>query len=135
MNVAAVMEEMGASLDAVEGLRGFSYPANAVVPPAALVGWPYDIDPELTMVRGAWSAVFPVLVVVGKADVKAARDVMSAHLGDVGPASVMAALNSGLHVAYDAARMTSARVQPVSIAGIEYLGAIIDVAVTGQGGM
>lgn len=126
---------MGARLDSVDGVRGFSYPANAVVPPAAMVGWPYDIDPELTMARGAWSATFPVLVVVGKSDIRSARDVMSAHLADSGPASVMAALNSGLHTAYDAARMTKAHVEPVSIAGIEYLGAIIDVAVIGQKGM
>lgn len=133
--MSAIMEEMGVALDSVEGLRGFSYPANAVVPPAAMVGWPYDIDYALTMTPGAWSAVFPVLVVVGKSDVRSARDAMSAHLAGSGPSSVMAALNGGLHTAYDAARMTKAHVEPVSIAGIEYLGAIIDVAVTGQGGM
>jgi hypothetical protein len=136
MDVAAVMDELARALDSVEGLekRVFAYPAPNVVPPAAFVGWPDEIDYNATMVHGAVTLTLPVLVVVGKADVRSARDTVAAYLNSSGPASVPAALEGGLRSACDSARVTSAHVAPVSIAGIEYLAALLDVAVTGRGG-
>lgn len=134
MHVAGVMDALAERLASIGDLRGrtFAYPPSALVPPAAVVGWPDEIDYDLAMVRGGWSATFPVLVVVGKSDVRSARNAIAAHLDGAGPKSVRAALDGGAHTAYDAALVTKAHVEPVSIAGIEYLAAILDVAVTGR---
>ena len=136
MNVSDVMDELAGALASIPALaeRTFAYPAPGVVPPAAMVGWPDQIDYDVTMARGAWSATFPVLIAVGKADVRSARDAIGAYVSSTGASSVRAALDAGLHSAYDSARVTSARVEPVSIAGVEYLAALLDVEVTGQGG-
>jgi len=133
LNIRAVMNELGAILGSIDGLRAFAYPAPNVTPPAAFVGWPDEIDYDLAMARGAWGAKFPVLVAVGKADVESARDAMSAYLAGDGPLSVRAALDAAEPVSFDAARVTGAQVRPVTIAGIEYLAAILDVEIIGQG--
>lgn len=132
MNVARVMDALAAVLKTV-GLRVFAYPAPNVVPPAGFVGWPDEINYDVSMARG-WSARFPVLIVVGKGDVRSARDAISAYVSSTGSSSVRAALGAGTGVAYDSARVTRAHVEPVSIAAIEYLAALLDVEVTGQGG-
>lgn len=134
MRLSVVMDALGAALDQLDGLKGFPYPSPAVTPPAALVGWPYDIDDTGTMARGMWQATFPVLIVVGKSDLKSARDAMSEYLDSSSPASVHAALTRGRGRGYDAAVVgPDGRVEPISIAGVEYLGAVLDVRVTGQG--
>ena len=133
MNPATVMEELALVLDSVEGLKGrtFGYPPNALVPPAAVVGWPDEGNNDVTAARGAWSVKFPLLIVVGKSDIRSARDTIGAYLDTAGPASVPAALDAGLSFAYDSALVTKWHVEPVSIAGIEYLAALLDVEITG----
>ena len=130
MDVAAVMDALGAQLERISGLRVFAYPAPGVVPPVAMIGWPSAIDYDQAMGRAAWSATFPVLIAVGKGDVRSARDTIGAYLAGKGPDSVRVALD-GPTVAYDEARVTSAHVEPITIAGIEYLAAILDVEIVG----
>lgn len=132
MNMAAVMTELGQALNGIGGLRVFDYPAPGVVPPAGFVGWPDQINYDSTMLRGGWSATFPLLIVVGKTDMRSARDAIAAYMDSSGPSSVRAALDTGVRSAYDAALVTGARIDPVSIAGTEYLAALFDVAVTGR---
>jgi hypothetical protein len=132
MDIGRVMDEVGRALGSVVGLRErvFAYPAPNVVPPAAFVGWPDDIDYTATMGR-AVTLTLPVLVVVGKADIRSARDTITAYLSSSGPGSVPAALDGGSYVACDSVRVMKAHVDPVSIAGIEYLAALLDVEITG----
>lgn len=134
MNPAAVMDDLAGALESLKGLAGrtFAYPPNAVVPPAACVGWPDEIDYDAAMVRGGWSMTLPVLIVAGKSDIKSARDTIGAYLSTSGPSSVRAALDIP-RATYDSARVVGKpHVEPVSIAGIDYLAAILDVAVTGR---
>lgn len=128
------MDALAERLASIDDLRGrtFAYPPSALVPPAAVVGWPDEINYDLAMARGGWLATFPMLVVVAKSDMRSARDTIATYLDGVGPSSVRAALDGGVHVAYDSALVMKAHVEPVSIAGIEYLAAILDVAVTGR---
>jgi hypothetical protein len=135
VDLAAIMDELARDLGSVEGLqeRVFAYPPNALIPPAAVVGWPDEIDYDAAFARGAWSVKFPLLIVVGRSDVRSARDAISAYLAGSGPSSVRTALDGGAaHSAYDSARVIPAHVGPATIAGIEYLAAVLDVAVTGR---
>ena len=83
----------------------------------------------------AATMTLPVLVVVGKGDVRSARDTIAAYLDSSGPSSVVAALEGGLYSACDSVRVLKAHVDPVSIAGIEYLAALLDVEVTSGKGL
>ena len=134
MNLSDVADELATVLAGVTGLRAFGYPAPSVVPPAAVVGWPDEIDPHATFARGGWTAKFPVLIAVGKGDVRSSADAVYGYLNSSGAGSVLAAFTNGRGTSYDSAIVTSARVEPITIAGIEYLAALLDVEVMGQGG-
>ena len=100
---------------------------------AAPAGW--RIDAESTMFRMVWDAAIPSTDEIPEA-IKvppglSPRDAISAYVSSTGAASVRAALGSGRGAAYDSARVTSARVEPISIAGIEYLAALLDVEIMG----
>jgi hypothetical protein len=128
------MDELGEALSGISGLRVFPYTADRVVPPAAIVGWPDEIRFDGTMLRGMDSMTFPVWVVVGTADARSARDTLAAYLDGAGASSVKAAIDGGTYTACHSARVSSARIEPISIAGINYLAAVLDVEVTGRGG-
>lgn len=53
MNLAAVMDELGAALGTIPGLRVFPYWADRITPPAAVVGWPDPLTYDATMRRGS----------------------------------------------------------------------------------
>jgi hypothetical protein len=72
--------------------------------------------------------------VTGDVDARSARDILAAYLDGSGSSSVKAAIDGGTYAACDSARVTEARIEPVSIAGIPYLAAVVDVAVYGTGG-
>jgi hypothetical protein len=76
----------------------------------------------------------PVWVVVGKADARSARDTLAAYLDGAGARSVKAALDGGTYTTCDTVRVAKATVEAVSIGGTDYLAAILEVEITGQGG-
>lgn len=133
MRVGRVMDELGAALERIDGLRVYPYGAKRITPPAAVVGWPDPISYDGALARGMDSMTFPVLVATGDLDARASRDTLAAYLDGDGPSSVKAAIDGGSYTACDSARVTEARVEPVTIAGIPYLAAVVDVAVSGNG--
>jgi hypothetical protein len=134
VNVAAVMDALGVRLEEIGGLRVYPYSADRVTPPAAIVGWPEPITYDGTLARGLDSMTFPVWIVVGRVDARSARDTLAAYLDGSGTSSVKAALDGGTYTACDSVRVSTAHVESVSIAGTDYLAAILDVEVIGQGG-
>lgn len=133
MRVGAVMDELGVALSTIDGLRVFPYGAKRIVPPAAVVGWPDPIRFDETIARGLDYMTFPILIATGDLDARSARDVLAAYLDGAGASSVKAALEAGTYTACDSVRATEARIDPVTIAGIPYLAAVVDVAVYGTG--
>lgn len=133
MNVSDVRVELGTALESITGLRVFPYGAKRIVPPAAIVGWPDPISYDVQLARGADAMTFPVLLTVGDLDAEASALVVGAYLARDGASSVKSALEGGTYAACDSVRVTEARVEPVTFAGIPYLAAVVDVAVYGQG--
>jgi hypothetical protein len=133
MNIAAVMDELGDALGAIDGLRVFPYSAPAISPPAAIVGWPEPITYDSTMARGMDELSLPVWVLVGKVDARTSRDALAAYLDGSGGSSVKAAIDGGTYTACDSVRVTSATVEAITSGGVEYLGAVLQVEITGQG--
>lgn len=133
MNVASLMDQLGAALDEIEGLTVFPYSAERVLPPAAIVGWPDPLTYDNTMGRGSDLITLPVWVLVGRFDALSARDTLAAYLDGSGPSSVKAVLDGGLYTACDSVRVASATVEPISSGGVEYLGAVLQVEIRGTG--
>lgn len=129
VSVSSIMDTLGDALEEIEGLRVFPYYADRVHPPAVVVGWPDSYAYDSTMARGADTLVFPVTVVVGRADARSSRDQLSLYADGSGSTSVKQAIEElGPWV-----RVMSAEFGVVSIAGVEYLAATFDVEVVAYG--
>jgi hypothetical protein len=130
LDLGGVMDAIGAALGTIAGLRVADYPSDSANPPQAIVGLPAEpIEYDATMGRGADRVVLPVAVLVGKVSDRAARDALSAYLSGTGAQSVKGALDGTLGGVAQTVRVTSARVDVVTIQAVDYLGATFDVEV------
>lgn len=133
MKLDDVMDEVAARLSAIEGLRVFAYPADDVKPPAAVVLYPEAITFDETYGRGMDRMTLPVLVVVGRPTDRSARDRLAQYCHGSGPASVKAALEAGDGAAFDSIRVTGIEFPTATIGGTEYMAAMFDLDIAGQG--
>ena len=129
-----VADELTARLDTITGLRCFGYPPATVVPPAAIVSYPESIEFDQTYGRGmdrisAW----PVLIVVGKATDRSAREKVYGYAAATGATSVKAVLESGTYTSFDTIRVVDASFDVVTIAGNDYISALFTLDIAGQG--
>lgn len=135
MNIATVMDEIGDALKVpVPKLRVTPYYAGSLTPPGAIVGLPDTHTFDATMGRGTDHATFPIIVVVGKADAKSARDKLAAYANGTGAASVKAAVEGHEYTACDPPAVRSIEYATSTIGGVEYLSAtfLVDVYGTGE---
>lgn len=133
MNIANVMDQLGAAVDTIAGVRVFPYWADKVTPPAAVVGWPEPLQYDSTFARGADRATFPITLIVGKVDVRSARNDLSRFLDGSGAASVKAAVDGHVTAAWQSVRVQSVEVAVITISSTDYLGAEFQVDVIGSG--
>lgn len=133
MNVAMVMDEIGAALKTIAGLKVFPYSASKVTPPAAIVGWPDPYTYDDTMGRGSDRLTIPVYVVVGNVSARASRDAIARYADGSGEASVKAAIEAADYESCDSIRVESCEFGTTTVAGTEYLLATFQMDVTGAG--
>ena len=96
----------------------YPFPAEAIEPPAWIVGFPRQIEYDSTFRRGSDRAEFPIWYVVSRVDPKAARDAISAIIA--GASSIKAILDGDLGGAVQAARVTNCQPVYIDIAGVPY---------------
>lgn len=128
-----VMDEVGEALDTIEGLRVFPYWADRITPPAAIVGFPDSYEFDQTYGRGSDRFVLPVLVLVGQADARTARDSLAKYVHGSGSASVKSAIESHTPTSYDSARVQGVEFGTVTVAGTPYLAATFLINIIGPG--
>jgi hypothetical protein len=136
MNIAHVMDEISAALRTITGLRVFPYNADRVTAPAAVVTLPDQVEYDATQVRGADTFKLDVYVFVARIDQRTGRDALAAYLDGSGPSSIKAAVDNSATVVYttcDVVRVASASVEPLSSGGVEHLGAVFTLEITGKG--
>ncbi len=133
MDLASCMDQIGDRLDTIVGLRVHRYPPPTVTPPAAVVSYPETIDFDQTYGRGADKMTIPVVVVVGRASDRAARDALGAYCDGSGASSVKAVLESGTYTAFHTVRVESIEFDVVTIAAVDYMAALFDLDIAGSG--
>lgn len=136
MDLAAVMDEIATSVATVDGLEGrtFAYPPPSVTGFAGIVSYPDRIDYDLTYGRGGDTIVdLPILVVVGKATDRTARDRVAQYAAGSGPMSVKTAVETGPHTSFDDIQVTSCEFDVVTIAAVDYISAMFRMNIVGQG--
>ena len=136
MDLARVMDEIAGKVRTVEGLGGrvSEWPASSVVAPAGIVTYPDKVEYDQTYGRGM--DVFrglEVLVVVGKANDRSARNRVAAYTAGDGPKSVKQAIETKPHVSFDDLQVIDADFDVVTIAGVDYIAAIFRMDIAGQG--
>jgi hypothetical protein len=134
VDLGDVMDDLGAALGTITGLRVFPYWADKIVPPAAIVGFPESIDYDETMGRGADHLQLPVIVVVARRDGRSSRPRLTKYVAGTGTDSVKAAIEAYAATAYHSARVERVEFGTPTIAGVEHLAATFSVDVIGAGG-
>lgn len=135
MNVQTVKEEILTAL-AGTGLRGYAWDIGSISPPAALPGWPDDVEYVGTYGRGQTRVPdLPLLVIVGKASERSAATALGAYLAETGATSVPAKIEgrAGSWVACDVVTVTRAKILVVTFGGVEYLAAEFHLDIVGKG--
>lgn len=127
LDLNALMDALAAALGGITGLRVQGYPASAAAVPAATVGLPTTLEYDSTMGRGLDHVVVPITLLVGNVVDRSARAALSAYLAGTGSSSVKAAIDGKLGGVVGSARVMGARIEVVTLGGVEYLGATFDV--------
>ena len=137
MILSDVMEEIAARVRTVPGLEGrtFAYPPPQIPGGVAgIVSYPERVDYDKTYGRGMDSIVgLPILIVVGQATDRGARDRVAQYAAGSGAHSVKAIVEADPHTAFDDLRVTSCQFDVVTIAAIDYISALFLVDIAGQG--
>jgi hypothetical protein len=138
VNIGSVMDEIGTALRAIAGLRVFPYNTNSIngSVPAAIVALPDEIEYDATMARGSDSTNLDVYVMVAAVDKRTGRDLLAAYLDGSGARSVKAKVDSSATVVYttcDVVRVAKASVEMITSGGVDYLGAVFTLEITGKG--
>lgn len=132
IDLPATLEALGDRLRLIIGLRVWDYPPDKIAPPAAIVGFPSEISYDATVMRGLDRVVIPVSVLVGKVSDRASRTVLAAYLSGTGASSVKTIIEGDggtLGGVADTVRVSSARVEFVTVNSIDYLAGEFDVEV------
>lgn len=133
MNLAYVMDELGDALEFIEGLRVFRWPTEAPVPPAAIVTFPDEYDFDTTYGRGTDRLIVPIIVIVGRATDRAARDQLARYCEGSGDYSIKRAIESHVYDSLDTVRVQRAEFDAFPMSNVQMLAATFDVDVVGTG--
>lgn len=134
MNLNNVADELAAALDTIAGLRVFGYPPPTVTPPAGIVSYPERVDFDATYGRGMDRiADWPLMVVVGKATDRAARERIYEYASGTGANSVKAVIEAATYTSLADVRVASVEFDVVSIAAVNYIAAIFHLEIAGGG--
>jgi hypothetical protein len=133
-NVA--MQQIADRLDTIAGLRCFGYDAPTLVPPAATVSYPDELDPHGTYNNGMARMKLQVMIVVGVPTARSTRDLLAVWAND-GPDGVVAVLESGVdagaYTAFHEITVTNISFDPVELASVTYAAVFFDLDVVGAG--
>jgi hypothetical protein len=101
--------------------NAYGYPAKSITPPCAIVGYPEEIEFDMTFQDGSHKLDLPVWIFVGTVHDRSARDRMSDLISGV--SGVKEALDGTLTAAVQTCRVVDCRIEMITIAGVDYLSA------------
>lgn len=135
MNLSAVCAEVAEVLDTIDGLRCFAYQPQTITPPAAIVlnPAPGDIVYDATYGRGMDRMTLPLLIVGGRSDNRSVQQSIREYCDGSGPRSVKAVLERATFTSLHTIRVSTGGVDGVVVGGVEYLAALLDLDIAGQG--
>ena len=133
MRLFDVMADLGAALEAVDGLRVLPYTERRVNPPQVMVALPRTYAYDATMGRGSDDLLMPVIVFVGQPDAESSQRHLSAYVDGAGATSVKEAIEKYPPTAYDFAVVQDVQFLVMAVASVDYLTATFRVRIVGKG--
>lgn len=127
------MDEVAARARTIEGLQAYGWPKGNVSPPAAIVSYPDGYTFDATYGRGEDTMSLPLVLVVGLANDRAARDNLGAYCDGSGGRSIKQVLESGTYTSFGELRVASVEFDVVQIGGVDYLAALYTLDISGEG--
>lgn len=134
MKLKDVMEEIAGKLSLFTGLNVFDYPIDSVTPPAGILSYPDRIEYDITYGRGEdmfWN--LPVYMITDRVDSKSARNQVSEWTDPTSINSVKTFLDSEAYGSCGSVLVVNATFDTMSIAGIDYLVAVFELNISGEG--
>lgn len=129
-----VMEEIADKLHMFTGHNIFPYPIDSVTPPAGILSYPERIEYDVTYQRGEdmfWN--LPVYMVTDRVDSQDARDQVSEWTDPSSSNSVKTFLDRENYNSCESVQVVNATFDTMKIAGIDYLVAVFECNVSGEG--
>jgi hypothetical protein len=134
MILADVMDEVARVMEQITGLRVQAYPPASVSAPAGYVSYPQTIDFDETYGRGEDQFTdLPIVLIVGKATDRSARDTVSGWSAGDGPNSIKALAEAHSWATCDDLTIEECEFDFVKLAGVDYLAALFKATVVGPG--
>lgn len=128
-SVSTIRTALASSMNTISGLRTSATVPDAPRPPQAIV-MPDRIDYDLNMMRGADRFYFTIILLVARADDRAAQNNLDAYITGTGSIKAAVEADRTLGGVVDTVRVTQMRnYAAVSVGEVLYLGAEFDVEV------
>lgn len=134
MNLADVMDEIAEAMTQIAGLTVHAYPIASLTGPAGYLAYPRSIDYDEAYDRGEDQFTdLPIVLVVGKANDKSARDKVGKWAAGSGLDSIKGALEGRSWESFDDLTVTSVEFDGEMIGSVPYLAALFKATVVGPG--
>lgn len=130
MDLGAVMDEVATCMRQVAGLHAYAWPTGKVVPPAAVVSYPDNINYQVD--RASYRISLPLVLAFGRPTDPATRDVLAAYANGSGPSSVRRLVDEYVWTSCDSVTATEADIDIVTVANVEYLAAVFTLDIIGS---
>lgn len=134
MILVDVMDEIETTLKTITGLRVYPWASAKISPPGAIITLPDEIAVRadgrgLDVMRH-----LAVVVMVGRTTDRTAVRQLSPFVSSSGAKSLPLVLETHTPVAYDVLEVENIEIDFIEHSGVPYLGAMININVTGKGG-
>lgn len=134
VNLNDVMDECATVLGQVTPHQVLAYPPPTVSPPSGYIAYPEAVEYDLTYGRGVDRIIgLPWVVIVGKANDRAARNAVSGYAAGSGSQSVKAYAEAWNWGSCADLTITKCAFEIITIAEIDYLAAVFLADAAGSG--
>lgn len=133
MNLVDVVQELGDQLDTIDGLNVFRYIPDSLSPPAGIISIYDNINFDETYRRGEDRITIPVIIVVSRAQDRAAFTNLLPYGSGSGPQSIKSTMEAGIYTSFDSMRVMRSESDVFRFGGTDYFGALFDVDIIGAG--
>jgi hypothetical protein len=132
MILANVIDDLETRLKTIPGLRVYPWGTQKITPPGCVLTMPERITVRSVAGRGSRIEGLAVVVAVGRTTSRTAPRLLSPFVSTEGTQSIKYVLESGTYTAFDVVEVDTIEINELSLAGVDYLGAMINTNIVGK---